>query len=313
MIKVTVKINGIEYNLKGREDENYLKEVAEYVDSKINEIKTKNALLSTVDSGVLAALNIADELYKADLEIEDFKKKSESLKEKNLELREEMSEQIKALEELRKEVDEIKEDKEKTLKDFNDKIKILQDEIKALIEEKNVLAIENNDIKKESNIVKNLNNKLNEEIVQVNNLSEILNKEIVEVKEKNINLKNNINKYIDNEKGYKSKIEDLNKEISGLNEREKENNINENILKEELDKEIIELKDELELKSNELSEAIEKAKKLSYEKQKIMESSKDSRQELKTNKYKVLDLEKKLMDAQIEIAKLKKARNPLIK
>ena len=53
MIKVTVKINGIEYSLKGREDENYLKEVAEYVNSKMNEIKTKNPLLSTVDSGVL--------------------------------------------------------------------------------------------------------------------------------------------------------------------------------------------------------------------------------------------------------------------
>ena len=87
MIKVTVKINGIEYSLKGREDENYLKEVAEYVNSKMNEIKTKNPLLSTVDSGVLAALNIADELYKADIEIEEFKKKKESLEERNSGLR----------------------------------------------------------------------------------------------------------------------------------------------------------------------------------------------------------------------------------
>ena len=169
MIKVTVKINGIEYSLKGREDENYLKEVAEYVNSKMNEIKTKNPLLSTVDSGVLAALNIADELYKADIEIEEFKKKKESLEERNSGLRE-------GIKELREENDKLKADKEKAVKDLEGKIKVLQDEIKVLMEEKNVLAIENNDIKKDNNILTNLNNKLNEEIVQVNKVKYLIKK-----------------------------------------------------------------------------------------------------------------------------------------
>ena len=46
MIKVTVKINGKDYNLVGREDEKYLKDLAEYVNSRISEVKGKNPLLS---------------------------------------------------------------------------------------------------------------------------------------------------------------------------------------------------------------------------------------------------------------------------
>ena len=41
MNTVTVKINGMEYNLKGKEDEKYLLEVADYVDGKFKEISSK--------------------------------------------------------------------------------------------------------------------------------------------------------------------------------------------------------------------------------------------------------------------------------
>ena len=126
-------------------------------------------------------------------------------------------------------------------------------------------------------------------------------------------------KYEDNKKELvkekelnRSLVEELNSIHKNMKSLEDDNlQNNENV--ELLNKEIIELKDELEVKNNELIEARDKAEKLSYEKQKIMENGKDSRQELKTSKYKVLDLEKKLMDAQIEIAKLKKERNPLMK
>ena len=55
--------------------------------------------------------------------------------------------------------------------------------------------------------------------LEFNNLSEILNKEIVEIKEKNSALKNNIDKYVEGEKGYKSQIEKLNNEIKNLNDK----------------------------------------------------------------------------------------------
>lgn len=407
MIKVTVKINGIEYSLKGREDEKYLKEVAEYVDSKVREIKTKSPSLSTVDYCVLAALNIADELYKADIELGEFNKKKSALEEMNLDLKE----SIKGLIE---ENEKIKINQENSLNEFNEEIKVLKDEIKVLMEEKNDLAIENNDLKKDNNILSNLNNKLNEEIVQVNNLSEILNKEIVDIKEKNSALEKNIDKCRNAENSYKAKIDSLNNEIKLSINKSEENKRKEQVLKEEinnvkkenhkldqeinkvlhskslledeldiaqsknlevkeqldtlnydfselegklennkkelikekelnrslveelnsihksikvleddnlqsnedmelLNNEIAELKDEIEIKNNELIDARKIAERLSYEKKKIMENGKESRQELKTNKYKVLDLEKKLMDAQIEIAKLKREKNPLMK
>jgi cell division protein ZapA len=61
---VTVKINGVEYNLKGQENEEYLYKVAGYVDKKIKGILSKNKKLSVTDAAVLTAANIVDELLK---------------------------------------------------------------------------------------------------------------------------------------------------------------------------------------------------------------------------------------------------------
>ena len=59
MNTVTVKINGVEYNLKGKEDDEYLLKVAAYVDSKFKEISVNNNKLSLSSVAVLSALNIA--------------------------------------------------------------------------------------------------------------------------------------------------------------------------------------------------------------------------------------------------------------
>ena len=75
MNTVTVIINGIEYNLRGKEDERYLSEVAAYVDNKIREISGSNKKLNTSSAAVLTAVNIADELFKCDLEIGNITKK----------------------------------------------------------------------------------------------------------------------------------------------------------------------------------------------------------------------------------------------
>ena len=64
MATVTVTINGVEYNLKGHEDGEYLKKVAEYVEEKTQEMATKNNKLSALGVLSLSALNIADELFK---------------------------------------------------------------------------------------------------------------------------------------------------------------------------------------------------------------------------------------------------------
>ena len=62
--KTTVRINGQEYVLAGDEPEEYMHEVAIYVDKKMSEIQKKYDQLSTSMVAVLAAINITDELLK---------------------------------------------------------------------------------------------------------------------------------------------------------------------------------------------------------------------------------------------------------
>ena len=57
----------------------------------------------------------------------------------------------------------------------------------------------------------------------------------------------------------------------------------------------------------------QKIDKLASEKSKILESGKTSRQELRDAKYRILDLEKKIVDVQIEMTKMKRDKNILKK
>lgn len=59
-----VHIYGTEYPVKGNTDVEYIKQVAEFVDSKMREVDQNIAVVSTLKVAILAALNIADELFK---------------------------------------------------------------------------------------------------------------------------------------------------------------------------------------------------------------------------------------------------------
>lgn len=61
---LNVKINGIDYNLKGEENEEYLIKISSYVDRKIKVMLENNDRLSTSSAAVLCALNSADEMFK---------------------------------------------------------------------------------------------------------------------------------------------------------------------------------------------------------------------------------------------------------
>ena len=64
--KVTVKLNiyGEEYPVKSEADIAYIEQVGLYVDKKMKEVAEKLPQYSTSKVAVLAALNIADELFK---------------------------------------------------------------------------------------------------------------------------------------------------------------------------------------------------------------------------------------------------------
>lgn len=88
--KVVVKIAGNEYVICGPESPEYIQRIALLVDRKLQDITRKNHLLSTSMAAVLTALNMADELYKAqdaynksEFELNDIKKKYQELKEES--------------------------------------------------------------------------------------------------------------------------------------------------------------------------------------------------------------------------------------
>ena len=62
--RVKVHIAGQQISLVGTEEEAYIESIAAYVDGKIQEIQRSAPALSTSNCTLLAAVNIADELFK---------------------------------------------------------------------------------------------------------------------------------------------------------------------------------------------------------------------------------------------------------
>ncbi len=60
---IRVEIYDQAYNLRGVEDEEYIRELAAYVDAKMREISEATHTVDSLRLAVLAALHIADELH----------------------------------------------------------------------------------------------------------------------------------------------------------------------------------------------------------------------------------------------------------
>ena len=61
-----VNIAGKMYSIVGKEDKAYIQKIAAYVDEKMTMLMAKNSELTTERAAVLAAINITDELFKAE-------------------------------------------------------------------------------------------------------------------------------------------------------------------------------------------------------------------------------------------------------
>lgn len=68
---IEVEIFGQNYKIsvKGEEDETYIGRLTAYVDQKMHEVRVKSKSADTTKIAVLAALNIADELFLAQEEM----------------------------------------------------------------------------------------------------------------------------------------------------------------------------------------------------------------------------------------------------
>ncbi len=62
-MSTTVEILGREYKIRGAADASYIQEVARYVDAKLREVSHASVQPASERAAILAALNIADELF----------------------------------------------------------------------------------------------------------------------------------------------------------------------------------------------------------------------------------------------------------
>ena len=63
MPRAEINILGQKYTLKGEAPEEYMKELAGYVDRKIKEVLRTSPGINPLNAAILAALNIAEELH----------------------------------------------------------------------------------------------------------------------------------------------------------------------------------------------------------------------------------------------------------
>ncbi|MDP4178520.1 MAG: cell division protein ZapA [Bacillota bacterium] len=159
MNMVTVRINGVDYNLKGEENEEYLKKVVNYVDKKIDNLIENNDKLSTASAAVFTAISAVDDYFKCreicdSLETKVKKEEREKredqgsidslkLQIKQLEKRNnDLSEQLKNSKELK-----IIAEKDEEISNLNTQIDILSNSSKSVLKSKNELILENKELR----------------------------------------------------------------------------------------------------------------------------------------------------------------------
>ncbi len=80
--KIDVMIDGRNFTVVGSGNEDYIRELARYVDKNIKDLAAKNHRLSPVMTATLAAFNIADELFSVSEEYKDLEKRAKEPLEK---------------------------------------------------------------------------------------------------------------------------------------------------------------------------------------------------------------------------------------
>ncbi|NLY44682.1 MAG: cell division protein ZapA [Tissierella sp.] len=151
--RVDVMIDGRNFTVVGTDNEDYIRDLAYYVDKKIRNLASKNDKLSQTMAATLAALHIADELHMAKNELEELKLKIKDPLEKYDDLDVELKESREKIQELKEEskkhmesISLIKAEKDKLLKEFEEykeAYKSKEDEIQDYKDQLQVLQDKN--------------------------------------------------------------------------------------------------------------------------------------------------------------------------
>lgn len=88
--RVVVTIDGLEYTVVSEDGESCIRRSAALVDQNINTVK-KAASMSALSAAVLAAMNVADQYYKAMESADDLRRQVKDYAEENGKLRGELA------------------------------------------------------------------------------------------------------------------------------------------------------------------------------------------------------------------------------
>jgi len=149
---VSIKVNGIVYNLKGEEQAEYLHKVANYADRKIREIMNRNSVLDTSSASVLSAINIVDELFKSQLECRELSSCKKMYEEELNELKNQIEHLEQANSELMQRLEHsIEEDllnkKEAELEKLRGELTLIEETAQKYVEKNNQLKAENKEVR----------------------------------------------------------------------------------------------------------------------------------------------------------------------
>lgn len=276
MNTVTVKINGMEYNLKGKENQEYLLGLAGYVDGKLREIMNKNSKLSSTAVAVLTCLNIGDELSKCDKEAAELIEKVKVLEGNDLK-------SIKRIEEVTEKAKKFLSSKDEEINSLKETIKAMEEQVIGMNELNEKVKLLTNELK-EIDILKSEIENLNIENEMFKEELNIKEVECEEYKESTIKLRNEIREVKE------TTAEELRNELNN-------NNVLKNKIKE-LDVQAIYYKEELEIKEIECEEYKENVVKLSNEINEVKETMDENiRNEMKNNEVLKSEIEELSLQA----------------
>ena len=112
MNRVSVKIDGVDYQIAGEKNEAEIVKVAKYIDGELKNISKAAPSLSKTSAAILTSVNIADKLFDREREVEVLKKEISEMKEtdsnKNEEVEKEFDNVLLKLEEADSKIADLK-------------------------------------------------------------------------------------------------------------------------------------------------------------------------------------------------------------
>ena len=203
MNKVTVKIQGAEYQMTGDKPVEKMKQIADYVDSEMSTIAEANSRLSISAVSILTALNIADLLFECSEENESLMNELEELKANTVvgvdsetvkELETKVNEKEQEIEELKAGVEAKNSELEELQKRMSELMEIVEEK------KKEILELQNPEVCQEMNVderIKELEEKLveaNKKVETAEQIASEFQNNAYELQLENTELKNKLDK-----------------------------------------------------------------------------------------------------------------------